>query len=449
MRDNIVNRIFVFALAIAFANIAIAQDQFDTPDTQLESQLYDINQRFNSEPVAEDEWLNLLGSRRSESYRIQTGDTLWDISSTFFGDGRYWPKLWSENSRIENPHQILPRKQIQFLAGTMAEMPVFNVVDVTEVAPSAPTYVSPDVQDDDLIDPEEPRVVGGKPVIPKSAKQTAPPLSSLPPSFEMPVPPVFGSYDSTGLDVSEVKNRAPAKTEQLIPFLLLQTVPSSVGVVSEIELSEHFAGTGQYVLVRLDNDANVGDQFSIFYNVGKLANAHSSTGQIIEVGGRIEIKSAINGETNVYRAIVIDSVNPIRKNALLSLMKLPTVNFVIDRAASSTVAKVIGGEFDRLRRILGLGSVVYLSSETGSLSPGEILTVQATRKSRKDHTKYPQAKLPVAVVKVANVDGDLATAVVINSLEEIAPGDVTGGPLPQADTGTIRDLQAKEITNSK
>ena len=118
MKSHNKSRIIIleFGLAIFLAApLAQAEESFDNPDTQLESNLFDINKRFNSEPLAESEWLNVLGSRRSETYKIQTGDTLWDISKTFFGDGHYWPKLWSENSKIENPHEILPRKNIKFL----------------------------------------------------------------------------------------------------------------------------------------------------------------------------------------------------------------------------------------------------------------------------------------------------------------------------------------------
>ena len=164
-------RISLFAVVLALSpNLKAQEEGFDSPDTQLESQMFDINQKFNSQPVPESEWLNVLGSRRSESYKIQTGDTLWDISKTFFGDGHFWPKLWSENGNIQNPHEILPRKSIVFLSGTVGEAPVFTVVDTKDVVLSAPTYVGPDINDEDIIDPGEPRVINGKPVIPKPTK---------------------------------------------------------------------------------------------------------------------------------------------------------------------------------------------------------------------------------------------------------------------------------------
>ena len=39
---------------------------------------------------------------------VAQGDTLWDISEHYLGDGFAWPKLWSYNPEITNPHWIYP-----------------------------------------------------------------------------------------------------------------------------------------------------------------------------------------------------------------------------------------------------------------------------------------------------------------------------------------------------
>lgn len=48
-----------------------------------------------------------------ESYVVKEGDTLWSISQKFFGDPYQWPKLWSLNPEITNPHWIYPGQIIR------------------------------------------------------------------------------------------------------------------------------------------------------------------------------------------------------------------------------------------------------------------------------------------------------------------------------------------------
>lgn len=49
-------------------------------------------------------------------YIVKRGDTLWDISRRFLGSPWYWPKLWSKNPQIYNPHWIFPGNVINFYA---------------------------------------------------------------------------------------------------------------------------------------------------------------------------------------------------------------------------------------------------------------------------------------------------------------------------------------------
>ncbi len=58
-----------------------------------------------------------------DTYTVQAGDTLWDISNKFLGNPYYWPRLWSINDYITNPHWIYPGNRIVFTPGTEIEPP--------------------------------------------------------------------------------------------------------------------------------------------------------------------------------------------------------------------------------------------------------------------------------------------------------------------------------------
>lgn len=58
-----------------------------------------------------------LSTPRAESvpdvYVVKSGDTLWDIATQFFGDPYEWPRIWSYNPAITNPHWIYPQDRLR------------------------------------------------------------------------------------------------------------------------------------------------------------------------------------------------------------------------------------------------------------------------------------------------------------------------------------------------
>jgi hypothetical protein len=47
---------------------------------------------------------------------VRKGDTLWDICKGYFGNPWQWPKVWSYNPNITNPHWIFPGDQVRLTA---------------------------------------------------------------------------------------------------------------------------------------------------------------------------------------------------------------------------------------------------------------------------------------------------------------------------------------------
>ena len=78
-----------------------------------------------------------------DTYTVKPGDTLWDLSGRFLNNPWYWPKIWSYNPEITNPHWIYPGNLLKFFpsteeAPTRVE-PVGPGTPVAGAEPAAPT----------------------------------------------------------------------------------------------------------------------------------------------------------------------------------------------------------------------------------------------------------------------------------------------------------------------
>jgi hypothetical protein len=83
------------------------------------------------------------GEAPNASHTVERGDTLWDLSQKFLGSPWYWPKVWSYNPDIANPHWIYPGNMVRFYGAD--EQPT-QVEVGTEV---------PDVEEGQLFDEDE------------------------------------------------------------------------------------------------------------------------------------------------------------------------------------------------------------------------------------------------------------------------------------------------------
>ena len=53
----------------------------------------------------------------TEEHTVITGDTLWDLCGQYLKNPWYWPRVWSYNPEITNPHWIYPGQVVRFYAG--------------------------------------------------------------------------------------------------------------------------------------------------------------------------------------------------------------------------------------------------------------------------------------------------------------------------------------------
>ncbi len=115
MRSRILTA-FLVAVSLAPAWSARAQEQDQQEETEGgETEGAEVSDE--GQPSGKQMGPKVEGARETapgEVHTVVKGDTLWDLSQQYLGSPWYWPKVWSYNPEIANPHWIYPGNKVRF-----------------------------------------------------------------------------------------------------------------------------------------------------------------------------------------------------------------------------------------------------------------------------------------------------------------------------------------------
>lgn len=404
----------------------------DEPNLEYEMRLHQIYNQYYSKKTSDEDWNSLIGARQAERYTIERGDNLWGISKTLFGDGNYWPKVWSLNSAITNPHLINPENNIRFVLGDESGPPVFTVTESTEEAsePAAAVAEKDEAEYDRPANEAEPE-------IPQPLVRSRPVVKRLPPSL-----PIWqdttkqGQYDDFGIDYGKRKITEIQDVVPLAGYVVEESL-NALGEIHEVEMGSTIASALQYVYVLIDpGTAQVGDTLLVIKNLGEVQSAHPSItgflGYSIEIQGEVQLVERLpdsdsKGGRDVYRAIVSKIVNPVTVGSSLVKGKVEYVKLSETGPRSQVVAQIVGGQYFNLRQVYGTESVAYINRGTNDgLAVGDILSVRENRMIRNPDTAVRSNVRPIGWLKVVKATANFATTIVVRAWSDILTGDVTG-----------------------
>ena len=69
------------------------------------------------------------GGHIPDVYTVRRGDTLWDITGRYYGNPYHWPRVWSYNPEITNPHWIYPMDHIRLRGDGEGPAPLPGATD--------------------------------------------------------------------------------------------------------------------------------------------------------------------------------------------------------------------------------------------------------------------------------------------------------------------------------
>lgn len=307
-----------------------------------------------------------------ESYVVQPGDTLWSLSSRFLNNPWYWPKIWSYNPQLENPHWIYPGNVIKFYAGV-------------EDAP-----VRIETEDEDAIPPA---------------------LVAEPAVFE----------EAAGLPESLSKVPLPNSTRRRRQHFVSAEQIESAGVLRNSPQS-HIMIT-QYDRVYLDMSASVtpGDRFQVFRVLRDVAHpvTGARVGSVIEVVGEVTI-DALSTEQTV--ATVNAAYAPIERGAHVAALSTDFEKIQPRPYAGDVKAYVVNADPGEVASF-GQHSLVAIDrGANDGLEVGSTLRiVRAGDPVTGDVAGLPD--IEIGRVMLVDVRDGLSTGLILSSSTTIVSGD--------------------------
>ncbi len=100
-----------------------------------------------------------VGETNTDVHQVRRGDTLWRICDTYFRNPYQWPRIWSYNPQIQNPHWIYPGDQVRLKGdavlpdpGVAVPKPSGNLVERRRKYPNDTVFL----RDTGFIDDDDP-----------------------------------------------------------------------------------------------------------------------------------------------------------------------------------------------------------------------------------------------------------------------------------------------------
>ncbi len=229
-------------------------------------------------------------------YVVQTGDTLSKISQQVYGQPWAWPKLWSLNPQIQNPHWIYPGDQIRLTAA------------------AGPTLT------------KQVRTLGA---------------GSGPPSSPF-VPP-----DSVFLrQIGYIDDPAKGIKGEI------------VGAVEPVQMMAD--GQNVYIILKPNESVGVGQRMTVFREVRdppEVKDSRTPPGKLVKLLGTVTVEY-VNLKTRVARAKIDESIDTIERGAKVGFVENEHRIVPPTKATKDVTARVLTSMYPHV--MMGQHQVVFI-----------------------------------------------------------------------------------------
>jgi hypothetical protein len=301
-----------------------------------------------------------------ELHVVRRGDTLWDICWFYFNDPWQWPKIWSYNAQITNPHWIYPGDLVRLLPKGV----------FTGATPPPP-------------DPDAMKV----------ATPTPPPARK------------------TEVGLKQIAFVEKADLDRSIEI---------AGAVDEKELLGN--GDNVYLSYPEDKVPEIGKRYSIYEAETKVKSHGKELGSYVRILGTVEIASVL--QNKLARGVIVESNREIMRGAkvgtlLKEFKNVPPLPPTVD-AQGSIVAMLsrdeLIGQGEIVITDLGEDSGVVVGNRLFVVRRGDAHPGVMDLEAGQDDRRFPARALGEVVI--VEVGKGISIGLVTLAVQELGVGDL-------------------------
>ncbi|MBL7665020.1 MAG: LysM peptidoglycan-binding domain-containing protein [Bacteriovoracaceae bacterium] len=393
------------------------------------------------------EWDEIATASTMSSYTVVEGDWLWKISEKLFGSGFYYPKIWSLNPYITNPHLIEPGMTLVFTTGSADNFPELklgtfsdsekarmgdqlgstgSIFDYSTWGDGTPPVWFKEKQE--LVDQgthvqystadsvEDIQKISEKGLITEYKKYT-------PVEQEILVKVPEDQYDSSGFD-KNAKIVFPFKEGYYLTTFLSTNIVQDFGKIDSAIKEGVFLFKGDKVFLEFDRAINViaGDKFSIYTAEGKVSHKNSDrVGYKYTVVANVQTIAKREG---LWLAEITDSSGVAKRGDRITVYT-PKIERITRTFNDQIIEAALIGGASPLQKTYSFGDVLYLDrGRADGVEVGNVFEIYdfKDRLTGKNITRNPAYK--TGEVAVITLSDNFSTALVTQSQLDFYIGDI-------------------------
>jgi hypothetical protein len=313
----------------------------------------------------------IRGGPVPELHVVRKGDTLWDICFLYFNDPWQWPKIWSYNPQITNPHWIYPGDLVRLLPRGM-------------FAQATPAQAEPDG----------------------------------------PVPPTPAPVDA--LPAPQRRSEVAIRQTAFVEKSDLDKSITIDGAVDEKVLLGN--GDTVYLSYPAGRPPKVGERYSIYVPGNTVKSGGNDVGAYVQVLGAVEVTGVTQDKR--ARGVITEANQEVERGAkvgplLRTFKNVPPVPAKVD--VQGTVVAML-----RYDQLIGDGEVVFVDLgrrsgiEVGNsmfvVRRGDGYPKQMSNQIGQDDRQFPSRRL--GRITIVDVGERISVGLVTLVVQEMSVGDL-------------------------